>query len=66
MKYCIILLLLAGCAIPPISRRDILARRIEKCMLKMADKGVEEGMLYVLCSKTHRPNKRSRHRVTRR
>ena len=64
MKILILMVLLTGCAIPgkPSPRRPVqpykekIAERIENCMVRLADRGIEENLLYSLCSKTHRPN----------
>lgn len=70
MKILILALLLVGCSTPPITRddstyREKISKNIENCMVRMADRGVEEKLLYILCSKAHRPTKTQKARGRR-
>ena len=64
MKF-LLLILLVGCATTPtedrlrLSYKEKIARRIENCILRLADRGIDEKLVYSYCSKTHRPGVKS-------
>ena len=61
MKF-LLLVLLIGCVTPPTtktrdrqSHKEKVAERIENCILRFVDQGVDESLVYEYCSKIHRP-----------
>ena len=65
MKFLFLLMFLVGCGTtstrsrPHQSHKERISNRIENCILRLADSGIDEKLVYSYCSKTHRPVKNS-------
>lgn len=53
MKFFILLILIVGCSTNT-NYKEKLSYRIEDCMVRLADRGIDEKLVYSLCSNAHR------------